>query len=116
MVIKWETLKDKAATAAVGHDLPYTYEKLAPYGLLACIENMAGDLRGRVEELKTRTRQVIAAWDIRRVKTLIELFPGIVPVKFAKSTPTCFMADDAHAEWFVEFGEPRYNAADNNLA
>ena len=104
MIVKWENLKEKAILAAVGN-VPYVYEKLAPYALLMGIENGRFGWRKQAENLRNEAIRVIERWDVRRAKELVDLFPGIVPKRHIGKVPVCYMADDDKAAWMVEFKE-----------
>jgi len=52
---------------------------------------------------------IIDNWDIRKVKKLVELFPGIVPAKYAKAKITCDLVDNeagTDCDWEVFFDVP----------
>lgn len=101
MKIKFDALKEKAILAAVGN-IPYCYEKLAPWAILAGIESGKYGWRKNAEEIREKVIRIIERWDVRRVKALIELFPSIVPQKYAKASVQCYMEDNENADWVME--------------
>jgi len=57
---------------------------------------------------------IIGNWDVRKVKKLIELFPSIVPAKYANAKITCDLVDNeagTDCDWVVFFGEPEHQVA-----
>lgn len=100
----WERMKRDAVLIAVGN-IPYVYEKMAPYALLMGIETGRFGWRKQAEELRDAAIRIIEHWDVRRAKALVDLFPGIVPQRCVGKVPVCYMADNEKAEWMVEFPE-----------
>jgi hypothetical protein len=98
MTIKWDALKNKAKDMAVGN-IPYCFEKMAPYALIEGIIDNSFNWKQNVTILRNKVIQIIDNWDIRRVKTLIDLFPGIVSTSNRNRHITCYMDDN----WMVSF-------------
>jgi hypothetical protein len=115
--MKWDTIKREAVLIAVGNE-SYIYENLAPYAILAGIADMSLGFsrpdknssprlgfgwRKNAVELRNKAIHIIEHWDIRRVKSLIDLFPGCVPKYCLGKVPECYVADNDKAEWMVCF-------------
>ena len=58
MRMKWETLKEKAILCAVGN-VPYCYEKMAPYALLEGMADGKFDMKNKAEKLREMVVKVI---------------------------------------------------------
>ena len=95
-------MKNKAVLVAVGN-VPYVYERLGPYALLAGLGDAKCDWKRHAIELRNEAIRIIENWDIRRAKALIDLFPDIVPKCYVGKVPMCFMADNDNADWMIEF-------------
>ena len=111
MTYKWETLKKKAILVAVGN-CEYFCEKVAPLAIIEAVQERKFGGRDhkngwRLRSLAMRQKviQIIERWDVRRAKSLIDLFPGIVSDRFMGQVPVCYIADNKNADWMVEFRE-----------
>lgn len=101
---KWDKMKEKAIANYFGvdkHDFAFRWHQLVPYGLIAGAADGSFDWKKNLEEMRNQAIQLIEKWDIRRVKTLIELFPTIVSVKDGNRMP--FVDIDEKGDWVVSF-------------
>jgi len=111
MTYKWDTMKEKAILIAVGN-CEYFCEKAAPWAMVEAVQerkiggkNHKSGWRMRSLEMRRKVIQIIERWDVRRVKALIDLFPGIVPQRFIGRAPVCFIADNENSDWMIEFSD-----------
>ena len=99
MTVKWETLKRKVEDSA-WH--PCFMESIAPYAILMSLEQEhPRRWRDNAEVLRNLFVRTVRNWDIRRAKALVELFPDIVPRRYAGVTPVAEMDD--RGEWILVF-------------
>jgi len=94
-VYKWENLKLKACQRLS----EYSNNQIALYGLLQSLEqNLTGmDLkswRNNSRDIREKAWNIIENWDIRKAKTLINLFPAIIAYKYRNETPICDYNDN----------------------
>lgn len=99
MVYKFETLKRKAIEVAVGSGWENNW-KLCSYALVAGIGDNTLNWKKNANELQELIIKRIEQWDIRMVKTLVDLFPSIISKKCFNQKITCYQTD---VGWVVEF-------------
>ena len=87
---KWNTIKLHAKQRA-------TVDNMGPvYAVMEAVSRGSTNWRGTLVELQETVWDVIDKWDIRRMRALCELFPGIVPKDCA------FTADmDGKGNWVI---------------
>ena len=73
--VKYETVKLKAQREAYVKNM----DKAVCASLLQGVTDGTFDWRNNLDQLQEKVWEVIKQWDIRRVKTLHELFPSILP-------------------------------------
>lgn len=75
------------------------------YALLASLEHGADpSWKRNYDNLYELCAQRVRAWDIRRAKSLLDLFPGIIPAKFANQIPTAEISDQS-GDWVLIYEE-----------
>lgn len=105
--IKFNTLKSKAKNIIFSYPFAksssneLTAEPITAFQALVVSINNNISWRDNLKEMQDEACNIIDRWDIRRVSTLIQLFPVIIPKKYLNRPIFFYQANNKNHDWKI---------------
>lgn len=90
-------------------DFANLYENPDRRDVIAHMAKNGNEWERMVLKAREAGRDLINNWDVRKVKTLIDLFPGCVAKQYRNAEITVYMADNEDCDLMVDFNPAKRN-------